>query len=117
MAKESVKEEDVKKTTEEKAEELKDSKAEGTEKEPEKAEEKEPGKFKAFLGKCGRGAKKALPYVGAFVAGAGTVAGALLVAAAKSNSNADNTPLLEEDPELQPFDEAIEGDYEVTDVE
>jgi hypothetical protein len=83
--------------------------------EPEKTEQ--PGKVKKFFSKAGGFAKRALPYVGAAVAGAAVTAGAIVVAVCKGANEADDVPAIEKDEETVPADEFIEGEAEVIDAE
>ena len=77
----------------------------------------EPGKVKKFFSKAGGFAKKALPYVGAAVAGAAVTAGAIVVAVCKGANESEDTPAIEKDDEMIPADEFIEGEAEVIDAE
>lgn len=74
----------------------------------------EPSKVKAFFGKAGNAVKKALPYVGAAVAGAAVTAGAIVVALCKGEDDND-VPALEKDGDLIPAGEFIEGEGEIID--
>lgn len=92
-----------------------DNAADNKPSEPEKTEQ--PGKVKTFFSKAGGFAKKALPYVGAAVAGAAVTAGAIVVAVCKGTNESDDTPALEKDEEMIPAEEFIEGEAEVIDAE
>lgn len=93
-----------------------DNAADNKPSEPEKTEQ--PGKVKTFFSKAGGFAKKALPYVGAAVAGAAVTAGAIVVAVCKnSGDEADDVPAIEKDEETVPADEFIEGEGEFVDAE
>lgn len=81
-----------------------------------KPEEKESKEKEGFLSKAKRKAKKALPYIGAAVAGAAVTAGAVAVAIVKHGNNAD-TPALEKDDDLIPADDFIEGEYSVEETD
>ena len=75
----------------------------------------EPGKVKTFLGKAGNAVKKALPYVGAAVAGAAVTAGAIVVALCKGDDSGD-VPALEKDEDLIPAEDFIDGEAEFVDT-
>ena len=78
----------------------------------------EPGrKVKKFFSKAGGFAKKALPYVGAAVAGAAVTAGAIVVAVCKGANESEDLTAIEKDDEMIPADEFIEGEAEVIDAE
>ena len=68
-------------------------------------EKKEPGKVKKFFGKAKEVTLKALPYVGAFVAGAGAAIGAAIV---MTRPDGTEVELLEKDEDLEEF--VIEGE-------
>lgn len=68
-------------------------------------EKKEPGKVKKFFGKAKEVTLKALPYVGAFVAGAGAAIGAAIV---MTRPDGTEVELLEKDNDLEEF--IIEGE-------
>lgn len=74
------------------------------------SKEKKPGKVRRFLGWAKRKAKKSLPYVGAFVAGAGTVIGAAIVLT--RGSNCSEVALIEKDDDVIPVDEYLEAEEE-----
>lgn len=74
----------------------------------------EPGKVKTFFSKAGNAVKKALPYVGAAVAGAAVTAGAIVVALAKGEDSG-GVPALEKDDETIPVDDFIDGEAEFVD--
>lgn len=74
-------------------------------------------KTKKVGGKIGRGVKKALPYVGAFAAGAGAAVGALVVLTRPDGTELEMLP---QDDSLIPADNFIEGEgivVEETDAE
>jgi hypothetical protein len=75
---------------------------------------KEPGKVKRFFGKAKEVTLKALPYVGAFVAGAGAAIGAAIV---MTRPDGTEVELLEKDDELIPADEFIDGEAEIVETE
>ena len=73
---------------------------------------KEPGKIKRFFGKAKEVTLKALPYVGAFVAGAGAAIGAAIV---MTRPDGTEVELLEKDEDLEEFvidGEAVEEETE-----
>lgn len=73
---------------------------------------KEPGKVKRFFGKAKEVTLKALPYVGAFVAGAGAAIGAAIV---MTRPDGTEVELLEKDDDLEEFvidGEAVEEETE-----
>jgi len=80
-------------------------------KEPEK-KESFGTKAKGFGKKVLGGVKKALPYVGAFAAGAGAAVGALVVL---TRPDGTETELLPQNDDLIPADEFIEGEAVVVD--
>ena len=70
-------------------------------------------KAKKVGGKILTGVKKALPYVGAFAAGAGAAVGALIVMTRPDGSEVELLPM---DEEIVPADEFIEGEVVADDV-
>ena len=78
--------------------------------------EKESKEKEGLLSKAKRKAKKALPYIGAAVAGAAVTAGAVAVAIVKHGNNAD-TLALEKDEDLIPADDYIDGEYSVEETD
>ncbi len=101
---------DVEETTEKESGSAEDSENKG------KPEEKESKEKEGFLSKAKKKAKKALPYVGAAVAGAAVTAGAIVVAVVKHGNNADNLAI-EKDEDLIPADDFIEGEYSVEETD
>lgn len=69
-------------------------------------------KAKNLGGKVLKGVKKALPYVGAFAAGAGAAVGALIVMTRPDGSELEALPM---DDSMVPADEFIEGEAEFVD--
>lgn len=67
-------------------------------------------KAKKVGGKILTGVKKALPYVGAFAAGAGAAVGALIVMTKPDGSEVECLPM---DDGLVPADEFIDGEAEI----
>lgn len=67
-------------------------------------------KTKKVGGKIGRGVKKALPYVGAFAAGAGAAVGALVVLTKPDGTELEMLPM---DDSLVPTEDFIEGEAEI----
>ena len=67
-------------------------------------------KAKNLGGKVLKGVKKALPYVGAFAAGAGAAVGALIVMTRPDGSELEALPM---DDSLVPAEDFIEGEAEV----
>lgn len=70
---------------------------------------------KGLASKAWGGIKKAAPYAGAAVAGAGITIGAIAIALAKGDA-ADDVPLLESE-DLTNVDDFIDGEAEVVDVD
>ena len=77
---------------------------------PEKETETFGTKMKKLGGKIKSGAKKALPYVGAFAAGAGAAVGALIV---MTKPDGTELELLPQNDDLVPADQFIEGEATV----
>lgn len=106
---------------EELVEEILDDAVEETEAVAEEPETKEPepekketfwDKTKKVGGKIGRGVKKALPYVGAFAAGAGAAVGALVVLTKPDGTELEMLPM---DDSLVPAEDFIDGEGTVVD--
>lgn len=109
--KEEKNEELEEKTQEQETEDQTEEKDSSTQKtEPEK--ESLWDKTKKLGGKIGRGVKKALPYVGAFAAGAGAAVGTLIVLTRPDGTEVD---LLPKDEDLVPADDFIDGEATVVD--
>ena len=102
-------EEDIQEQKTEDQTEEKDSSTQKTELEKESLWDK----TKKLGGKIGRGVKKALPYVGAFAAGAGAAVGTLIVLTRPDGTEAEL--MLPKDDDLVPADDYIEGDATVVD--
>lgn len=73
-------------------------------------EKKEPGKVKKFFGKAKEVTLKALPYVGAFVAGAGAAIGAAIVLTKPDGTEVE---LLDKDEDLIEVEDFIDGEAEI----
>ena len=121
MATKTTKKEELK--DENMKEDLKDNQAQTPENEPDEPDNSNDGKdepekeslgtkAKGFGKKIISGVKKALPYVGAFAAGAGAAVGTLIVLTKPDGTEVD---LLPKDDSLVPADEYIEGDATVID--
>ena len=72
--------------------------------------EKKPGKVKRILVKAKEVTLKALPYVGAFVAGAGAAIGAAIVLTKPDGTEVE---LLEKDEDLVEVEDFIDGEAEI----